>query len=46
MRRPPLIEQILVQISGIPADFAWANEISTNLRPLCDKAAKFPDDNF
>lgn len=31
MRRPPLIEQILVQISGIPADFAWANEISTNL---------------
>ena len=31
MRLPPLIEQILVQISGIPADFAETDEIITNL---------------
>ena len=31
MTLPVLIEQILVQMSGIPADFLGANEIITNL---------------
>ena len=44
MTLPVLIEQILVQISGIPADFSGANEIIKTCRPLCDDAAKFPGD--
>ena len=45
MTLPVLIEQILVQISGIPADFSGANEIIKTCRPLCDDAAKFPGDD-
>ena len=46
MTLPVLIEQILVQMSGIPADFSGANEIIKTCRPLCDDAAKFPGDDM
>ena len=43
MRLPLLIEQIFLQISGIPTDFAGASEIMINLP---SSMRKFPDDDF